>query len=68
MKKPCSRTTSRRTHAVNSFKTAAECIGPAHKGMSLFAVTRGQFSMIDAAKGGGYEFVENKKARTGWHG
>lgn len=48
MKQPCSRTTSRRTHAVNSFKTAAECIGTAHKGMSLFAVTRGQFSMIDA--------------------
>lgn len=34
--------------AVESFKTAAECIGPVSPGMSLFAITRGQFSMIDA--------------------
>lgn len=39
---------TRRTRAVESFKTAAECIGELHSGISLFAVTRGQFSMIDA--------------------
>lgn len=39
---------SRRTRAVESFKNAAETIGPVEHGMSLFAVTRGQFSMIDA--------------------
>jgi hypothetical protein len=33
--------------AVESFKTAAECIGPVEPGMCLFALTRGQFSMID---------------------
>jgi hypothetical protein len=38
----------RRTRAVESFKTAADCIGKVEPGMSLFAVTRGQFSMIDA--------------------
>jgi len=39
---------SRRAVAVESFKTAADCIGPVESGMSLFAITRGQFSMIDA--------------------
>lgn len=39
---------ARRKRAVESFNTAAECIGPITPGMSLFAVTRGQFSMIDA--------------------
>lgn len=39
---------SRRAVAVESFKTAADCIGPVTPGMSLFAVTRGQFSMLDA--------------------
>jgi len=39
---------TRRTRAVESFKTAAECIGQIEPGLSLFAVTRGQFSMIDA--------------------
>ena len=43
-----SSTSSRRAVAVESFKTAAECIGPVESGMSLFAITRGQFSMIDA--------------------
>lgn len=43
-----SSTASRRTRAVESFKTASDCIGPVHAGMSVFAVTRGQFSMIDA--------------------
>ena len=38
----------RRAAAVESFKTAAECIGPVEPGMSLFAITRGQFSMLDA--------------------
>lgn len=39
---------ARRKRAVESFKSAAETIGPIHAGMALFAVTRGQFSMIDA--------------------
>ncbi len=38
----------RRARAVESFRTAAECIGPIEPGMALFAVTRGQFSMLDA--------------------
>lgn len=38
----------RRLRAVESFKDAADCIGPVHAGMSVFAITRGQFSMIDA--------------------
>lgn len=33
--------------AVESFRSAAECIGPIEHSMSLFAVTRGQFSMLD---------------------
>ena len=40
--------THRRAVAAESFRTAAECIGPIDPGMSLFAVTRGQFSMLDA--------------------
>lgn len=39
---------SRRKRAVESFQTAAECIGTLEPGASLFAITRGQFSMIDA--------------------
>lgn len=39
---------ARRSRAVESFKSAADCIGPCEAGMSLFAVTRGQWSMIDA--------------------
>lgn len=39
---------TRRAVAVESFKTAADCIGPVTPGMSLFAITRGQFSMLDA--------------------
>jgi hypothetical protein len=38
----------RRARAAESFKTAAECIGPIDAGVSVFAITRGQFSMIDA--------------------
>lgn len=39
----------RRKRAVESFKTASECIGTLEPGAALFAITRGQFSMIDAA-------------------
>lgn len=39
---------ARRSRAVESFQSAAECIGPCAPGMSLFAITRGQWSMIDA--------------------
>jgi len=38
----------RRKRAVESFKTASDCIGIIESGDALFAVTRGQFSMIDA--------------------
>jgi hypothetical protein len=38
----------RRTRAVESFGCAATAIGHIEPGMSLFAVTRGQWSMIDA--------------------
>jgi hypothetical protein len=40
--------TTRAARAVESFRTAGECIGPIVAGSSLFAVTRGQFSMLDA--------------------
>jgi len=40
---------ARRARASESFKNAAECIGIIEPGTSLFAITRGQFSMIDAA-------------------
>lgn len=39
---------SRRKTAVESFGCAAQAIGRVEAGMSLFAVTRGQWSMIDA--------------------
>jgi hypothetical protein len=39
----------RRKRVAESFKTAAECIGRIEPGTALFAITRGQFSMIDAA-------------------
>lgn len=38
----------RRARAVESFGTASQAIGDVTPGMSLFAVTRGQWSMIDA--------------------
>ena len=38
----------RRKTAVESFSNAAETIGSCEAGMSLFAITRGQWSMIDA--------------------
>ncbi len=39
---------ARRVNAVESFGCAASCIGDVAPGMSLFAITRGQWSMIDA--------------------
>ena len=39
---------ARRKRAVESFGNAAEAIGEITRGMSMFAVTRGQWSMIDA--------------------
>lgn len=39
---------ARRQRAVESFGCAALAIGPIEAGMSLFAITRGQWSMIDA--------------------
>lgn len=38
----------RRKRAVESFKTAADCLGKIEPGLAIFAMTRGQFSMIDA--------------------
>jgi hypothetical protein len=38
----------RRKRVVESFESATSTIGPIEPGMSLFAITRGQFSMIDA--------------------
>lgn len=40
--------TTRAARAVESFQTAGDAIGRIEPGMSLFAVTRGQWSMIDA--------------------
>lgn len=39
---------TRARRAVESFRSAAETIGPITPGCALFALTRGQFSMIDA--------------------
>lgn len=39
---------SRKTKAVESFRCAADAIGKVESGMRLFAITRGQWSMIDA--------------------
>ena len=38
----------RRVRSVESYRSAQECIGTIEPGLSLFAVTRGQFSMLDA--------------------
>ena len=38
----------RRAKAVESYRSANECIGKIESGLSLFAITRGQFSMLDA--------------------
>ena len=37
----------RRSRAEESFGSAAQCVGDIESGMALFAVTRGQFSMLD---------------------
>lgn len=37
----------KRKRVVESFRSAADAIGPIEPGMSVFAITRGQFSMID---------------------
>lgn len=42
------RSIRRAQKCVESYRTAAECIGSIETDMSVFAVTRGQFSMIDA--------------------
>jgi hypothetical protein len=39
---------TRRKRVLESFKTAADCIGTIEPGAAIFAITRGQFSMIDA--------------------
>lgn len=39
---------ARRKRAVETFSAAGESIGPLSAGMSMFAITRGQWSMIDA--------------------
>lgn len=44
------RTITRDRKCVEAMRTAAECIGEIEKDMSLFAVTRGQFSMIDCVR------------------
>jgi len=38
----------KRKRVVEGFESAAHTIGPISREMSLFAITRGQFSMIDA--------------------
>lgn len=45
---PASSPAARRKVAKESFSNAAETIGEIEPGMSLFAITRGQWSMIDA--------------------
>jgi len=40
----------RRTRAVESFTSAEETIGQIEPNMALFAITRGQFSMLDAIR------------------
>lgn len=40
--------TTRASRAVESFQTAGEAIGPIVAGASMFAITRGQWSMLDA--------------------
>lgn len=47
MKPQSARSTKRQYISVEALKTAGDCIGPIEPNMSLFAVTRGQFSMID---------------------
>jgi len=46
-RKPTAAKASRVANAVNARTTARDCIGPVVPGMSVFAITRGQISMID---------------------
>jgi len=48
MAQTSSRIDTRRRKAVDTFRSAAHTIGTIEKDMHLFAITRGQFSMIDA--------------------
>ena len=48
MKAESARSVKRASGARESFAAAEECLGPIMPGMALFAVTRGQWSMIDA--------------------
>jgi len=41
---------ARRLRAVESFTSAADCLGPIGPETAVFAITRGQFSMIDAVR------------------
>jgi len=45
-----SRSIVRSRKSVEAFKSAADCIGSIESDMAVFAVTRGQFSMIDAVQ------------------
>lgn len=44
----CSAPAARRKRAEESFGSVADCIGALTPGMSLFCVSRGQWSMVDA--------------------
>lgn len=39
---------NRAARAVESFRSVSEALGPIERGMAVFAVTRGQWSMLDA--------------------
>jgi len=47
MSAPIAAKAPRRKCVQESFASASACIGPVESGLSLFAITRGQFSMID---------------------
>lgn len=47
---PTSSRVRRNQRAVEALLTAAQCIGKIEKDVSIFAVTRGQFSMIDVIR------------------
>lgn len=50
MSGPSSAPSSRRARAVESFASAAAALGPVERGMSVFAITRGQWSMVDGVQ------------------
>jgi len=51
---------SRRKHAIEAWQNAGETIGKLEHGMSIFAITRGQFSMIDIVN-----YLLNEMGRSG---